>query len=126
MCAAVLLPALLLVAQPQKQEPPPLTDAQKEALQTLIRSTEKNAKELQGRLEQRQRELAKCYADFRLDEAAVGKLQGEVVELQRQLLANYHRLQVELRKIVGEERFVTLRQRIDRILGMSPPPKEKK
>jgi hypothetical protein len=40
------------------------------------------------------------------------------------MLANYHRLQVEMRSIVGPERFALLRQRIDRLLGV-PSPRDK-
>src|SRR5262245_11528713 len=115
----LLLPALLLTGP---QDKAPLTDAQRERLTKLVHTTQKENEDLKAKLEQRQRELARHYAEFDLNEKAVTKLQAEVIDLQRKLLDNYHRLQVELRMIVGRERFVVLRQRLDRILGVSPPP----
>ncbi|MCH7920399.1 MAG: hypothetical protein IIC50_20755, partial [Planctomycetes bacterium] len=46
-------------------------------------------------------------------------LHGDIGKLQQQLLGNYHRLQVELRKIVGEARFMRLKLRIDNYLKSS-------
>lgn len=123
MTACLLSAALLALAQADKALPP-LTDAQHEQLQELVRTTQKQAADLKAELEKRQRELARCYAAFDLDGPAVEKTQADVVDLQRRLLANYHRLQVELRRIVGRARFATLRQRLDRILGV-PPSREK-
>ncbi|MCC6419841.1 MAG: hypothetical protein IT429_16530 [Gemmataceae bacterium] len=123
MTACLLSAALLALAQADKALPP-LTDAQHEQLQELVRTTQKQAADLRAELEKRQRELARRYAAFDLDGPAVEKTQADVVDLQRRLLANYHRLQVELRRIVGRARFATLRQRLDRILGV-PPSREK-
>lgn len=119
----VLLPALLL-GQPQEKSPP-LTEAQRAKIQDLVRDTQERAKDLKAKLDGRQHELAKLYGEFKLDDAAVAKLQDDILGLQKQLLANYHKMQVELRAIVGPERFATLRQRIDNILGLTPPGKQK-
>jgi hypothetical protein len=66
----------------------------------------------QARLDQRQRELGEVYTAYELDEPRAQKLQAEIVELQRLLLANHHRMQAELRAIVSRERFEFLRKRL--------------
>lgn len=119
----LLLPMLLTVAQGERKDPP-LTEKQREQLVQLVRTTQERSADLKRNLDEKQQDLAKRYADFALDEAAVKKLQKEILDLQGELLANYHRLHVELRTIVGPERFATLRQRLDNILGLTPP-KEK-
>ena len=48
---------------------------------------------------------------------AVDRLEKDILDLQRQTLANYRRMQVDLRTIVDKDRFQTLRQRLERILG---------
>jgi hypothetical protein len=85
----------------------------------LARSVQDRATLLQARLEERQRELAELYNEFELDAARCQRLQADIVELQRELLANHHRMQVELRAIVDQERFLVLRQRLKYIV--SPP-----
>ncbi len=85
----------------------------------LARSVLDRATLLQAKLEERQRELAALYNEFELDEQRCETLQLEIVELQRELLANHHRMQVELRAIVDRERFLVLRQRLRYIV--SPP-----
>jgi hypothetical protein len=42
---------------------------------------------------------------------------AEIVELQRLLLANHHRMQVELRAIVNQERFEFLRRRLSNVVA---------
>jgi hypothetical protein len=53
------------------------------------------------------------------------KLQDEIVELQRVMLANRHRMQVELRAIVDQERFTILRQRLRYLVAPTPPVAQK-
>jgi hypothetical protein len=119
----LLLPVLLPVYQTDKPVPPPLTEEQRTELTKLVRTTQEQAALLKARLESCQHALARCYAEFELDERAVDKLEAEILEVQRQLLDNYHQMQVKLRTIVGKERFATLKQRLDRILG-TPSPKQ--
>lgn len=123
---ALLLVALLLPDQTN----PPLTKDQYAKVGELVRSTQQTAERLQAELDRRQQELVRHYGAFELDTPAVEKLQGKVLDLQRQLLANYHRMQVELRTIVGKERFQVLSQRINNVIGAPlakpAPPKEKR
>jgi hypothetical protein len=70
----------------------------------------------QARLDQRQRELGEVYTVYELDEPRAQKLQAEIVELQRLLLANHHRMQAELRAIVSRERFEFLRKRLANVV----------
>ena len=117
MAAWPLLVALLLFADPQdKAVPPPLTDAQRERIQQLVRSTQEESVRLKDLLEKRQRELARFYTVYELDVAAADRLEKDILDLQRQTLANYRRMQVELRTIVDKDRFQILRQRLERIL----------
>jgi predicted nucleic acid-binding Zn-ribbon protein len=111
--------ALLTLALTQTPE----TQDQVDRLVKLIRSTQERSADLKKRLDDRQQHLAKLYAEYDLDSKAVAKTQAEILDLQKQLLDNYHRLHVELRQIVGAERFATLRQRVDRLLGMNPEKK---
>lgn len=93
-------------------EPPPLTTVQVEQVRTLIKRTQTEQARLKTELARSQKELAACYDVFELDEPQVEKLQKEIVELQRGLLASHHSMQTELRTIVGEERFKILSKRI--------------
>jgi hypothetical protein len=109
--------------------PPPLTEDQLTQLRELVRSTQDSTQRLRQELAERERLLAEKYAQFELDEAAAEKLQGEVVDLQKQLLTNYHRLQVELRRIVGPQRFGQLKLRLDNALrpkAKPDPPAERR
>ena len=63
---------------------------------------------------------------YKLDEEKVTKLAAEVLDLQRQMLTNYRKMQVELRTVVGEERFNQLRRRLDNMLKTPPKGDEKK
>ena len=72
--------------------------------------------------------MAALYADYDLNERQAQRLQLEIVDLQRQMLANYHGMQTELRKIVGKERFEVLRQRLNRVVppaGVKEPEPKK-
>jgi len=119
-----ILPALTLMmvlgqAPADKPQPPPLTEEQTKRLRALVFNTQETGKELQARLDDRQRQLAKVYMEFLFDAPKAEKLQAEIVDLQKQLLANHHKMQTELREIVPKERFELLRQRLERVL--TPP-----
>ncbi len=116
----VFLCGLLVTGQAPAATPPPLTAEQITLVRDLVRATQANAERLRQQLAERERELAGKYAAFDLDEAAAEKLQGDIVDLQKRLLANYHHLQVELRKVVGAERFAQLKQRLDNVLRPKP------
>ena len=112
--------ALLWVAA--QDAPPPLTPAQLVRVRELVRVTQDQSTALQARLGERQRELAGLYAVYTLNEREAQRLQREIVGLQRELLANHHRLQVELRTLVTQQRFDTLRRRLERAVdsGVAP------
>ena len=116
--------ALLTAVAIAKAEPPPLTDEQKARISKLANETKQEADRLKAQLDLRQRELAEVYAHYKLDEEKATKLEAEVLDLQRQMLANYRKVQVELRTLVGEERFNQLRRRLDNML--KTPSKETK
>jgi len=118
MFAVSLLATVLLDDKPQ---PPPLTEKQRTEIQALVRAIQSEMTAIRSRLEQAQKELARHYAEFDLDVAAVDKLEADIIDLQKRQLASYRKLHVELRKIVGRERFAVLRQRIDNVLN--PPTK---
>ena len=116
---SLLLTALLALSQAptDKAAPPPLTEAQLAKLRELVRVTQTEADEIKGRLERQQRELMRLYDAYELDRPAAEKLQGEIVDLQKQMLANYHKMQVGLRETVSADRFTVLKQRLARVLG---------
>jgi hypothetical protein len=122
MTEALCLAAALALAQPEKPAPPPLTEEQRTKIGKLANDTQKEAGRLKGLLEERQKELAAVYARYELDEKRAMKLETEILDLQRQMLANYRKMQVELRTLIGEDRFTILKQRLDRFLQ---PPAEK-
>lgn len=120
LCATVFVSAWQSVALCQENAPRlHLRAEQSRRVRELARSVQDRATLLQAKLEERQRELAELYNEFELDEPRCQALQADIVELQRELLANHHRMQVELRAIVDQERFLVLRQRLKYIL--SPP-----
>ncbi len=96
---------------------PPLSPEQMVRVRKLVQSVQTQATLLQARLDQRQRELAEVYMAYELDEPRAQKLQAEIVELQRLLLTNHHRMQVELRMIVSRERFEFLRRRLAHVVA---------
>lgn len=126
MTAMLLSAALLLVNQTDRPQPAPLNEEQLTRLRELIRTTQEAAAALQTRLDELERSLAGVYAEYELDERKAGRLQAAIVDLQRQKLANHHKMQTELRTIVGKERFDVLKQRL-RLIVQPPsvPPKER-
>jgi uncharacterized protein YhaN len=125
MGALSVLTAVLLVGQPADKELPPLSEEQVAKLRKLVRVTQEAAAMLQAQLDEAERALAAVYAEYELDERKAVRLQNAIVDLQRQKLANYHKMQTELRTIVGRERFDVLKQRLKLVFGTPPTrPKE--
>ncbi|QDU27013.1 hypothetical protein ETAA8_20970 [Anatilimnocola aggregata] len=118
---------LLLSAIPAQvaAEPPPLTAEQLTKVRELVQRTQSVQAKLKTELAASQEQLARCYAEYQLDEPQVARLQAEILEQQKQLLASHHRLQTELRSIVGAERFQILSRRIENALRSSLKPAEK-
>ena len=113
---AALLAGSSLCGAADEPASPPVDSEQIVRVRKLVRSVQTEATLLQARLDQRQRELGEVYTGYELDEPRAQQLQAEIVELQRRLLANHHRMQVELRAIVSRERFEFLRQRLANIV----------
>ena len=124
MLRAVCLLGVLSSAAAVAADPPPFTDEQKARISKLANETKQQSERLKALLDLRQKELAAVYAEYKLDEDRAAKLEADVLDLQRQMLANYRKMQVELRTLVGEERFNLLRRRLDNML--KTPPKEAK
>ncbi|WP_425617104.1 hypothetical protein NA78x_000774 [Anatilimnocola sp. NA78] len=116
-----LLLSLLAAAPEAPREPPPLSPEQLAQVRALVQRTQAEQQTLKAELATSQEKLTRCYAEYKLDEPQVEKLQDEIVDLQKKLLASHHRLQKELRTIVGAERFMILSRRIENALR-SPPP----
>ena len=122
MLASVLFGAAL-VPLVTAEDRPPLKFPQEQTVRVrrLVGAVQTEAILLQARLDERQRELAELYTQYELDDQRALKLQDEIVELQRALLANHHRMQVELREIVDQERFTILRQRLRYLVTPTAP-----
>jgi cobalamin biosynthesis Mg chelatase CobN len=117
MMGSILLCTLLAVGAAPDHRTAPLTHTQITKLQQVVRQTlDHHTKSKEG-LDDRQQALMKAYSQFELDEQRISKLHEEIVDLQRELLDNYRALQVELRAIVGQERFLQLKKRIDLMLN---------
>lgn len=118
--SAIVFCALLAVAQPDEKpapEPPPLTKEQITQIRQLVHRVQERNADVKQALAEKQRMLTRLYAEYELDHASVAQLQEEILAHQRELLTNYHRLQTRLREIVGRERFVLLKRRIDNVLN---------
>jgi hypothetical protein len=96
---------------------PPLHERQILEVRELVQATQAQMTLLQARLGERQRDLAQVYAQYELDQTQAAKLQEDIIELQRQLLAGHHRMQTRLRTIVGRERFDFLRRRLEQAVS---------
>lgn len=123
MTLAPFVTVALLLVQAERPTPAPLSEDQVKQLRELMQTTHSTAATLQTQLEEKQRELAKVYSQYELNQRQALRLQGEIMEVQKQLLANHHKLQIELRSIVGQERFDLLRLRI--LNSLTPKPKDK-
>jgi len=104
---------VILGAEGRPSEPPPLTEQQAARIQRLVAAVKKQDGVVRRQLVSAQQELIGAYADYELDERRIAELQERIASLQRDLLKNYHRLQLELRRIVGPERFRTVKLRVD-------------
>jgi len=105
-----------------QETPPPLTSEQIAAVRTLVQRTQAAQTEAKEALTAAQEKLSREYANYELDAEQVAKLQAEIIAQQQRLLDSHHRLHVELRKIVGAERFQVLSKRIENLLKNPPPP----
>ena len=120
--ALILIAVLVSLVGPvnlpagEPTETPPLSDQQRTRIAELAKRTQDESVQLKAQLEEQQRKLAAIYAAYNLDADSATKLETEILDLQRQMLANYRRLQVELRTVVSEERFAILRQQLDHLL----------
>ena len=114
-CCAGLIVCLVLASY-VNAEPPPLSEDQRASITKLANETKKEADRLKGLLDRRQEELGDVYAKYTLDEPKATELEAEIIDLQKQMLANHRKMQVKLRTLVGEERFVILRKRLDNML----------
>ncbi len=74
-----------------------LRSEQTQRVRALARSVQTQATLLQTRLDERQRELTELDDHYELDERRAEEVQAEIVDLQRAMLANHHRMQVDLR-----------------------------
>jgi sRNA-binding protein len=113
-----------LLAQ-ERPAPAPLTEQQLQRIRPIIQGTQAETARAQTRLIECQRELAALYARYDLDEAAAGKLQDEIVELQRQLLSAHHRMQKALRATVDAGQFERLRRRLENAAVPAAKPEAK-
>ena len=121
--AAIIFGVLLVLSTTTHADPPPLTDDQRVRIGKLANETKQEADRLKAILDRRQQELADVYAAYKLDEDKASKLEAEILDVQKQMLANHRKMQVELRTLVGEERFNLLRTRLELMLKI--PPKKK-
>ena len=120
--AAIVLLAYLVPAQ-DPPVPPPLTEAQRRAVSKLAADTNAETERLKAALEDRQRELTRVYGEYALDETKATELEAEILDLQGQMLASYRSMQVELRKLVGRERFMILKKRLDNAVRSQGKPR---
>ena len=110
---SLITAVVMLGAEGRPSELPPLTEQQGTRIQRLVVAVKKQDAAVKKRLVSAQQELVGAYADYELDERRIAELQEQIASLQRDLLKNYHRLQLELRRIVGPERFKTVKWRGD-------------
>lgn len=124
MIPALLLCLSLAAADAPPASPPPLTADQLTKVRALVQQTQTDHAAARQTLAEAQEELARCYAKYELDEKEVSRLQTVILGEQQKLLDSHHRLQKELRSIVGPERFLVLSRRIENVLK-SPPTTKK-
>lgn len=122
MIHALCLCLALAVADEPKVSPPPLTADQVSKVRALVQQTQADHAAARQALAEAQADLARCYARYELDEKEVTRLQTVILGEQQKLLDSHHRMQKELRSIVGAERFLVLSKRIENLLKNPPPP----
>ncbi|MCP4173012.1 MAG: hypothetical protein GY758_19820 [Fuerstiella sp.] len=121
-----LLLLLSVVSANQLAEtPPPLSALQIAQIQRLVIATQERDEESKSDLARHQRALTEAYAEFELDETRISSLRNEIIKSQQQLLMNFHNLQAGLRKIVGPQQFIKLKQRIDLVFRRAQARKKK-
>ena len=120
----LILLATMLGPEPQDRRQPPLSDEQAAQIRTLIQETKARDSRIKTQLARCQRELTDAYRGFEIDEKNILQLQQEIVDLQKSLLDNYHRLQTGLRRIAGRERFKVIKTRVDLHLRSKDTPKK--
>ena len=120
--ALILIAVLVCIVRPsnlpagESAEIPPLSDQQRTRIGEAAKRTQDESVRLKAQLEEQQRKLAAIYSAYKLDADNATQHETEILNLQRQMLANDRRLQVELRTVVSEERFAVLRQQLDHLL----------
>ncbi|HEY3268967.1 MAG TPA: periplasmic heavy metal sensor [Armatimonadota bacterium] len=70
--------------------------------------------ELERSLRDKRRALEDLYKDFALDMDQARRLNAQINDIQKDILAQHLRLQVELRKILTAEQFGRLKESIER------------
>jgi hypothetical protein len=113
---ATMLAFLFTCGDVQPPLLPPLTVEQRERIGKLAAETQREAARLKDQLEKRQSDLTRLYAQYELDENAANAVEADILDLQKQLLSNYRKMQMELRALVGKDRFTVLKKRLDRML----------
>jgi|GEM_PF-4121636 len=121
MIAFVLVLTALAADEPRSA--PSLTAQQVQQVRALVQRTQSEQAAAKKSLLAAQEDLARCYADYELDQKRVDELQTRILAQQRKLLDTHHRLQTELRNIVDAERFKVLSRRIENALRDPPPEK---
>lgn len=122
MIHSLLICLTLATADEAKSAPPPLTADQVTQVRALVQQTQTDHAAARQALAEAQADLARCYARYELDEKEVARLQAAIIGEQQKLLDSHHRMQNELRSIVGAERFLVLSKRIENVLKNLPPP----
>jgi hypothetical protein len=84
----------------------------------LVRDTERRDSQLKAELQQLEQQLTEAYADFDLDEEHIKEIQEKIADAQKELLVNYHQLQMGIRSIMGKQDFVKIKARIDNYLSL--------
>jgi hypothetical protein len=119
----------ILGAEHRSSKPLPLSERQIVSVQKATFAAQRHDAAIKIQLADIQQELIGAYANYELDEERIVELQEEVVRLQRELLKNYHRLQLELRRATGPESYAVIKHRVDlyrksQAQTGDPPPKE--
>lgn len=71
----------------------------------LVRLGKAEAQRIKTQIETGERELAAAYSGYEIDGDKTAALETKILELRGQLLASQRKTQLELRKLMGKERF---------------------